>query len=121
MPSDPFINYSHPAEQIFAKNRRKVAQYIGTYYRNRSAPVSRRATAEHRRRLRLSAHAIRDELVDEKSTALSVVLAVSPFPSYGIPRDRSGTREDPFAAFPIELNHTIASAIDYCRSDALDT
>ena len=125
MLNDPFINYSHPGEQISSKNRRKVAQYIGTHYRNRSAPVSRRATAEHRRRLLVSPCNEASEVIDEearraKSSAHSVVLAGSSFPTDGIPRDRSGTRQNPFGTFPIELNNTIAFAIDYCRSNALD-
>ena len=90
MPRDHvFITYTHPSDRHDETNRHTVAQYVGRYYRNRSAP-----TANPQRQ-------------SGRQTRLSPAR---------IPHDGHGIRVDPFSSTPTEYRDCIPSAIDFCKS-----
>ena len=127
MSDDTFINYTHPDQQIDRANRRRVAQYIGTHYRNRSGPVSRRAAEERARQNLLPARTIGEQQQHGRgepaigSTQDEAFTILLPELIRSVPRDRSGIRVDPFNAFPIGNTDATAPAVDYCKEMLLKT
>ena len=119
MSDDTFINYTHPDQQADRERRRRVAQYIGTHYRNRSGPASRRAAEERARQDLVTSeqqpNLATSSLQDEASIGPLAVTVRT------IARDHSGLRVDPFSAFPIQDSAAIAPAVDYCKEVMLFT
>lgn len=131
MPDPPFINYSHPSEQSNPRNRRKVASYIGTHYRNRSKPSARNALKKAEP---LVSKFTKTAFVDQDSS--NIETAVLPFRKRGsrqsspsqsgdspfarllsptLSHDKHGFRSDPFDAYPIDSRACIPTAIDFCK------
>lgn len=112
MPEDTFITYTHPDEIIAASNRRRVAQYVATHLRNRSAPLSRRGYAPRGQQPRRLAPADNEHHHIQTSPLLEVKRSTF-FES--IPRDHHGLRQDPFTVLPTQHNDTLTKAVDYCK------
>ncbi|EXJ57244.1 hypothetical protein A1O7_07591 [Cladophialophora yegresii CBS 114405] len=97
-----FINITHPAQRQDAETRKKVAQYIGVNFRNRSRPLARREASgpgtkpgnskpPSRRQLRAKGAPIQD----------------------WVDRDKHGLRSDPFASYPIRRQDWLPEAVDF--------
>lgn len=115
MSHDTFITYTHPDQQNDKSNRKKIATYIGTHYRNRSRPAARKAASGQpgtvNSPLTVSAAA---------GSAATGEWPVRPVHqpdqlSVTIHRDSHGFRDDPFATYPIEATKCVSAAIDYCE------
>ncbi|KIV81687.1 hypothetical protein PV11_03857 [Exophiala sideris] len=115
MPDPTFVNYSHPQDQNNRRNRQLVASYIGTHFRNRSRPASRRASSIEEGSepvIRVGdqpgIQAADFELPREGPSSISARL-----PATTVPHDRHGLRSDPFYSYPIEFRQCIPAAVDY--------
>ncbi|OCT46926.1 hypothetical protein CLCR_02345 [Cladophialophora carrionii] len=97
-----FINITHPAQRQDAATRKKVAQYIGVNFRNRSKPMARReangsgpkagnSQPPSQRQLRARGAPIQD----------------------WVDRDQHGLRSDPFASYPIRSQDWLPEAVDF--------
>ena len=108
MSEDTFINYTHPRQQHDKENRKKVATYIGTHFRNRSRPA-----------LRNAAKTAANEGLDTSNETLEPPPTGSGLETQllhtTIYRDNHGLRNDPFSSYPIESTDCIPGAIDYCK------
>jgi hypothetical protein len=116
MDRDPFVNYTHPKDQTDKAHKKQVAQYIGTHFRNRSRPT-RRHVAANRPGWEFQSNATVDEchvLHQRKPSREQARLQ-----ALTVPRDRSGIREDPFAAYPIPQGRGVGRAVDHCKSAVL--
>ena len=114
MVGDTFITYTHPEQQYDKKNRRKVASYIGTHYRNRSRPAERNAaqtdTVVKSPRSGSTSHPRPNEQYDRQ------LVVNQQYVPTNVHRDRSGLRTDPFTTYPIKSTKCVPGAIDYCMS-----
>ncbi|KAK4937473.1 hypothetical protein LTR10_021925 [Elasticomyces elasticus] len=115
MPDPTFVNYSHPQDQNNRRNRQLVASYIGTHFRNRSRPSSRRVLSIEEASEPLGQagdepgiQAADFELPSEGPSNISARL-----PATTVPHDRHGLRSDPFYSYPIEFRQCIPAAVDY--------
>ena len=116
MSDDTFINYTHPDKQADRSNRQRVAHYIGTHYRNRSGPASRRVAEERARQILVASPPTnKQQRPFTRSSRDEVSIILLPASVQSIPRDHSGLRVDPFTAFPIRNSDAIAPAVDYCK------
>lgn len=112
MPANIFITYTHLDEINTGPNRRRVAQYVATHLRNRSAPSSRRRLQSREQQRRRLAPAV-DEQRNSQASLRSE--AVRPTVIRSVPRDHRGLREDPFAVLPTQYNGALTVAVDYCK------
>ena len=120
MAEDTFITYTHPSQQADRRNRRKVASYIGTHFRNRSKPAARKAcqrTAAAEPVLTLPSNRKAPDQILRRNQ-LTVPFRPPPSP-LTVPRDTHGLRDDPFSSFPIEITQWVPGAIDYCIKPSL--
>jgi hypothetical protein len=118
-----FINYSHPSDTADRRNRRIVASYIGTHYRNRSRPSARKGLKSTGSSPPDSIDGLKPQNQTPRSkttTPRSRSRTSSPkTPSLlaqplVLDHDRHGYRADPFRAYPIEFRECIPPALDYC-------
>jgi len=134
MPEPTFINYTHPSEQSNRQNRRTVASYIGTHFRNRSKPSARRGIKTHDSQTSTSqpSQAVfsgAGEKTHGELNSLPLRRRKSPQPPISASKQHSpapklevvvhdghGYRSDPFNAYPIEFRACIPAAIDFCES-----
>lgn len=132
MPQPPFIIYTHPSEQSDRQNRRTVASYIGTHYRNRSRPSARKPQVsgepcsktstsvasgnDSNHHGGLASLAIRDKKASPRRRSIPQTARSSPTPRLNaITHDKHGFRSDPFSAYPIEFRDCIPAAVDFCK------
>ncbi|KAK5055203.1 hypothetical protein LTR84_012952 [Exophiala bonariae] len=130
MAQPPFIIYTHPSEQSDRQNRRTVASYIGTHYRNRSRPSARKvqlpgepcsrkpfpvaSTNNSDHPSETTSLVIRDRKATRGRRSIAHTARSSPTPTLdNIPHDKHGFRSDPFSAYPIEFRDCIPVAIDF--------
>lgn len=112
MPGDTFITYTHPSQQYDKKNRKKVASYIGTHYRNRSRPAARPALQSVDAADEKHSSAIEPVPVKNEPGQLGMNRRK---PAANVHRDSHGLRTDPFTSYPIKPSKCIPAAIDYCK------
>ena len=130
MPDPTFVNYSHPHDQTDRRNRRIVASYIGTHYRNRSRPSARKASKaiQASPKYRSGLTPSDEEVPDAKQTILQIRKRehpsnLSPIGSHALPfkvvnHDKHGLRSDPFNTYPIEFRASLPAAIDFCENSS---
>lgn len=111
MVSDTFINYTHPTDLADRTNRRRVSQFIGLHWRNRSKPSARRKIQNRKVHSIDSSQGAHDfvylDLGEDDS------LEDAPTTKSLLPRDGRGLRDDPFKMWPIQHHDSIAPALDY--------
>ena len=105
----PFIVYNHPDEQKTVSHKHKVAQHVGTYFRNRSGP-STRVKAGNR-----PGHGFIPFNVPSRRQQTPEAPPETLLNTVTIPRDRSGVRQDPFCAYPTKQSHAVDLAVDHCE------
>lgn len=133
MPEPTFINYTHPSERSNRQNRRTVASYIGTHYRNRSKPSARNRVKIQNPPTSTSqpSQAVFSGIggdLHKEFNSLPIRRRKSPRPPISaskqhspatklevVAHDRHGFRSDPFNAYPIEFRACIPAAIDFCK------
>jgi hypothetical protein len=103
-----FINITHPAQRKDIATRRKVAQYIGLHFRNRSKPVARR-----------EANATRSKPPGKARASQRPIRARGVAAPSRIYRDLHGFRSDPFRSYPIPDQAGVSEAVDFCKKLAL--
>ncbi|KIW69955.1 hypothetical protein PV04_02267 [Phialophora macrospora] len=125
MPDPTFVNYSHPSDQTDRLNRRIVASYIGTHYRNRSRPSARKAAKADELSPKGSPGGLTVEDArppkgrtlsrsrSRNSSPGSSQASVGSLHPRSLGHDRHGYRSDPFSAYPIEFRDCIPAAVDY--------
>ena len=109
MPGDTFITYTHPDQQYDKKNKKKVASYIGTHYRNRSRPAARHADNIVDTDQNANATNASEAVVIDGSSRQLVLNRRKP----AVHRDSHGLRTDPFTSYPIKPTKCVPGAIDY--------
>ncbi|KAI1608489.1 hypothetical protein EDD36DRAFT_448313 [Exophiala viscosa] len=115
MPDPTFVNYSHPQDQNDRRNRQLVASYIGTHFRNRSRPATRRVSSVGK------ASSPEGQVGDPPRTQAAYFeppnqgpsSTSAQLPTFTVPHDRHGLRSDPFYSYPIEFRQCIPAAVDY--------
>lgn len=130
MRNPTFINYRHPSEQSNRQNRRTVASYIGTHYRNRSRPSARKALNPNDPPTSTPPAVFSDSGDDihgehpslpirrQKSPRRPTTASNQHLPAPNLEivvHDKHGFRSDPFNAYPIEFRACIPAAIDFCK------
>ena len=125
MPDPTFVNYSHPQDRTNRRNRRLVASYIGTHYRNRSRPAARKTSHERSPGISIGEGTSDEErqmsdqaqfhvqTFDLATTSSPSTRSASP--AIAIGHDGRGLRTDPFDSYPIEFRACIPAAVDYCE------
>jgi len=117
-PALEFINYTDASEQTHKHNRRKVASYIGTHYRNRSRPSAKRELAPS------NGCSSTQPQQSARSKSGDVQIGSRQIPWRVGPRvvspltvhDMHGFRSDPFDSYPIAVTEMVSKAIEYCGS-----
>jgi hypothetical protein len=106
MPENTWIVYTHPKDRHDKVNRKRIASYIGTHYRNRSKPAARKAVEDaNREHAQLPSQTVSSAAKSCRTLKRSMVR--------GIPRDAHGLREDPFANYVVTKTDCVPGAIDY--------
>ncbi|KIV96031.1 hypothetical protein PV10_03613 [Exophiala mesophila] len=125
-PTSTFINYSHPSEQNERQNRRTVASYIGTHYRNRSKPSARLQRDGEKSSIRGQ----NKPKVEVPSQASAVSVPRLPWQKAASPEekgltaskagdnlylahDKHGFRSDPFSTYPIQPRAHLSKTVDF--------
>jgi hypothetical protein len=107
MPDNTWIVYTHPKDRHNKANRKRIASYIGTHYRNRSKPAARKAMENAN---------LEHSQTASQTVALTTKKRERPLKRYtahSIPRDAHGLREDPFANYLVTKTDCVPGAIDY--------
>lgn len=122
-PTPVFINYADPSEQNDKRNRRKVASYIGTHYRNRSRPSAKRDSNLNSGSSNTQDQQLVKRKPDNVITRPKQITwrigqhTASPLSVH----DMHGFRSDPFDSYPIPATEKIPKAIEYCTLSAFTT
>jgi hypothetical protein len=103
-----FINITHPSQRKNAETRKKVAQYIGINFRNRSKPMARREANGSGSKSGNSTPASQRQLRAR----------VAPV-QHWVDRDLHGLRSDPFASYPIRPQDWLSEAVDFCKRPSI--